>query len=65
METIGSQKREKIEKLPYRVLKWLPNKEVILRDDNGKKELWIENDHFAGYVIEINHIGYEFVRTIK
>jgi len=65
METRGSQKREKIKKLPYRVLKWLDNGEVILREDTGKKELWVENDHFSGYVIEINHIGYEFVRTIE
>ena len=37
-----------------------PNQTAILSDNTGKRELWAENDHFAGYVIEINGKGFEF-----
>jgi len=63
---IGSQNREKIEDTDYEVVKTLAGGEVILKDKtNGKLELWAESDDFAGYVIEINGMGYEFVSSFK
>lgn len=63
IKTFGSQKREKIEDTDY-VLVSIENGTALLFDDKtGKCETWQENDHFAGYVIEINGIGYEFVTS--
>jgi hypothetical protein len=39
------------------------NGEVLL-EDNGRIEVWAENDDFAGYVIEIDGVGYEFVSSL-
>jgi len=36
--------------------------EVILEDESGKRELWAANDDHAGYTVEIDGWGYEFVR---
>ncbi len=38
---------------------------VLLNQVTGKEELWVRNDDFAGYVIEINGMGFEFVRGLK
>lgn len=42
------------------------SREAILEvTDTGKQELWVESDDFAGYVIEIDGIGYEFIRSLE
>ena len=64
MKTIGSQKRETLAESGMRILKRWSKKEVILTDDTGIEEVWYENDHFAGYVIEINGKGYEFLTVL-
>jgi hypothetical protein len=69
MRQIGSQTREKIENTEYKVSAIEGNETtgrnaILLRAD-GKEELWTENDDFAGYVIEIDGAGYEFVRDMK
>lgn len=38
--------------------------QMILTDDEGKAELWVRNDDFAGYVIESYDTGYEFARSL-
>ena len=37
---------------------------VTLQGGNGIRELWSQNDSYAGYVIEIDGMGYEFVRSL-
>ncbi len=68
MKVIGSQRREKIEETEYQIDTIEGDKimghNATLVNSNGDLELWTENDHFAGYVIEIDGIGYEFVRSI-
>ena len=80
METIGSQKREKIEDTNYTVqfmdehlvlsahgvkrMEVGPDA-VLLNKETGIAELWTQRDDFAGYVIEIDGIGYEFVRSLN
>ncbi len=68
MKTIGSQNRETLKEsgLILSVLQGTyPTQEAILVNPETKeKELWIENDHFAGYVIEIKSTGFEYVRDI-
>ena len=66
METIGSQKRETLSESGY-VLWDKIGEEAWLVDPelSGNMELWIENDHHAGYVIEIEGIGHEFVRSVR
>jgi len=67
---IGSQNREPLAESGMAIVSdpkfKLSEGEIVLEDlHNHNLELWIENDHFAGYVIEINGKGYEFVRTIS
>jgi hypothetical protein len=60
---IGSQYRETLEEAGY----WIVDNssdETILADEDGKLEVWVENNHYAGWVLEINGIGYEFVRSV-
>jgi hypothetical protein len=66
MKTIGSQKRETIEEAGLTVVNYdTETRELTVRDSGeGKLELWAENDHFAGYVIEYMGKGYEFVRPL-
>lgn len=68
MKTRGSQTREKIEETKYKI-DTIEGNEITGRNAllviNDKLELWTENDNYAGYVIEINGVGYEFVREIK
>ena len=67
MKTIGSQNRETLtENGDYRFVKFLDNRASVVLENlgDGKMELWTENDHFAGYVLEIDDVGYEFVRTL-
>ena len=62
----GSQYREQLEESDYRVHERRSDTEVILVDtDTGLHELWVMNDDFAGYVIEIDGKGYEFVSSVS
>lgn len=63
MRTIGSQKRETLKESGYTFISDLGNNEVCLSDENGKLELWVANDDHAGYTIEIDGVGYEFVSS--
>lgn len=39
---------------------------VLIATDTGKRGLWCEcDDDFAGYVVVIDGMGFEFVRSIK
>lgn len=78
METKGSQTREKIEETEYIIEhidehiivgveghyqgEWPERREAVLKNDGGL-ELWMENDDFAGYVIVIDEVGFEFIRS--
>ena len=69
MRQIGSQMREDIEDTEYTLDSIEGNKitgrNAILAKKDGGLELWTERDDFAGYVVVIDHAGYEFVRSIK
>ncbi len=65
MEYIGSQVRERIEETDYKLISVHLNGKTALLNNNGACELWALSDDFAGYVIEINGQGFEFVSTIK
>lgn len=58
-----SQIRVTIEGEGYSLLKRLEDGAVILENEEGGFELWQENDDFAGFVLTIDDIGFEFVRT--
>jgi len=69
IKTIGSQKREPIEETEYKIAKNmlcnLAEGEIILVNiDTCLLEIWAKNDCHAGYTIEIDSIGYEFVSTL-
>lgn len=60
MKIRGSQTRETLEESGYRVIERKGN-DIILADAADNLELWHKNDHYSGYVVEIDGIGYEFV----
>jgi len=71
---IGSQSREKLEESGYELVRFLNgNKETALLrfvENIGiahpaDEEVWVKRDDFAGYVIEIEGNGYEFVCNAK
>ena len=57
----GSQNREPLAESGYTLLSKKGN-EVIL-EEGGIPELWTKRDDYSGYVIEIDGVGYEFVRS--
>lgn len=66
MKQIGSQIRDNIEDTEYTLDIIEGNKttgrNALLLNAENELELWTENDNYAGYVIVIDGIGYEFVR---
>lgn len=63
VKRMTSQNRETLDKAEATIHKRISPTEVVLKID-GKFELWAKNDNFAGYVIEIDGKGYEFVRGV-
>ena len=64
---IGSQYRDTVEEAGVVVVSG-PNarKEIIIQDkQTSRYELWVENDHYAGAVIEYCGKGYEFVSSYQ
>ena len=56
--------RETLEEAGYTLVAHTHHNEVILKDgDNVHLEVWQKHDDHAGYTVEINGVGYEFVRT--
>lgn len=63
MKKIGSQTRELLEDSGYKLVHTMNgSRDAILENDEGR-ELWSESDDFAGYVIVIFGIGYEFIMS--
>lgn len=65
---IGSQRRETLDEADMELLYRVSPTEVILVDrsnPNLPHELWVEKDDYAGYVIEIDGKGYEFVSQVS
>jgi hypothetical protein len=63
----GSQTRESYVDAGYRLVATWPDVDrgsVVLQDASGKRELWQRNPHYAGHVVTINGIGYEFVTSL-
>ena len=57
----GSQYRETLAEAGYRLIQKNDRYALLEDKDTGVLELWVQRDDFAGYVIEIDGIGYEFV----
>lgn len=64
MQFRGSQVRENIDEAGYKIICKVDDGYYLQEVITGKAELWIENDHYAGYVVVIDGKGHEFVRTI-
>jgi hypothetical protein len=67
MQQVGSQIRESYQDAGYRIVGTWPDVHrgtIVLEDEDGKRELWARNPHFAGYVVTIGGVGYEFVRSL-
>lgn len=62
MKIIGSQRRETLQEAGYKFVNRVACHSVILENEFGREELWVENDHHAGYVVEVDGKGHEFAR---
>lgn len=62
MITIGSQSRELIESTTARVVGTMGKDEILVEED-GEIKVYRANNHYAGYVLVVNGIGYEFIGT--
>jgi len=62
---IGSQTRENIETTDYVIVQKSGNEVIVYDKDADNYELWVKRDDYAGYVIDIDGIGYEFAHSIK
>lgn len=67
---IGSQYRETLAEAGYTFLGWDGGEgdhkaEAILVDADGKQERWVRRDDHAGWTVEIEGIGYEFVHSLR
>ena len=61
----GSQLRELIAESGYELVAEFYGGLAILRDTiSNKLEVWQANDDFAGYVVVLDGVGYEFVREV-
>ena len=61
----GSQIRETLKEANYSLFATLDEDTVIVRDnENMVLEVYAKNNDYSGHVLEINGIGYEFVRTV-
>ena len=58
------EKRDKIENTEFTLISIDGTIAILYNEEEKKHEEWVENNNFAGYTIEINGTGYEFVRTL-
>jgi hypothetical protein len=65
MRTIGSQTRQELEYSDYKMHQRINAEEVILMAYDGVLQLWVANDDYAGFVLEIDGVGYEFVTSVN
>lgn len=65
MRKIGSQCRDSLDYSGYTLHKRINNNEVILMAYDKVLQLWVAKDDYAGYVIEIDGIGYEFICSVN
>ena len=65
MRQIGSQTRQELEYSDYKLYQRINAEEVILMAYDGVLQFWVANDQYAGYVLEIDGIGYEFVSSVN
>ena len=64
MKSVGSQTRENIEDTEYGVFIQDWKRAILLDRTTGTYEVWRKNDDFAGYVVVIDGIGYEYVESL-
>ncbi len=62
MKLNGNQIRETLAQAGYQLVA-RRERDALLRNEVGGLELFVANDDYAGYVVEIDAIGHEFVRT--
>jgi hypothetical protein len=61
MRRNGSQFRERLESAGYELVERINSRSIVVRC-GGRLELWVRNNHHAGYTLEYKGQGYEFVR---
>lgn len=63
---IGSQSREPLNESGYKLFMRVSDTDVILMSEENSQicELWCAEDDHVGYTIEVDGVGYEFIRTL-
>ena len=59
--TKSKQTRETLQQAGYELVKYIDDKEVLLKDEFGTVEVWQENNDAVGYTIEIGGKGYTYL----
>ncbi len=65
MKQIGSQRRETLDEAGYNLIRRNDGFVLLENKGTGILELWSRQDDFAGYVVEIAGLAYEFVSERK
>lgn len=64
---VGSQIREPYDEAGYQIIERRGDElEVEYFDDRAHRlvrEIWCKNDHYSGYVITVDGVGFEFIRS--
>jgi len=61
MQKIGPQNIQPLCETEYTLISLTGNEAILFNTISRKYETWVLNNNYAGYVIEINGKGYEFV----
>ena len=62
MKRFGSQRRSTLKEEGYSLVA-LVEESAIVRNPCEEEELWTKNDNGAGFILDINGVGYEYVTS--
>ena len=57
----SKQTKETLQQAGYTLIKYIDDKEVLLKDEFDTIEVWQENNNFTGYAIEIGGKAYTYL----
>lgn len=63
MLVIGSQRRETVDDAGYEFDTRLDSETIVLLNEDKEPEVWGLNDDHAGWTLEYDGKGYEFIRS--
>jgi len=65
MKKIKNQIRESLSEAGFELVEKRCNEVVLKEIETLNLELWASANDFAGYVVDIDGIGYEFIKSLS